>query len=169
LTRENNHLKIFFSDGWYLVHHLIQIDLEILDWKKIYSILDEASEEVSLESQNEILKKLELNIIQMINSENKYKKMKKKEKNDLKLLMLLITGKLKIGQKILFTGLDFVQDQKGEELADKEAYEIDGHVEINLNDITPITDQNIKLGVYKKQLLPTELKVIYSQIWVNLG
>ena len=161
ISNTENSLRLYFSDGWYLVYHQISIDHEWLDWKKIYHILNKIESKTNPQTQKEEIQKIRAKITQMVDSRLRPRSITNtnKFKNDLELLLLIITGKLSVEKKVLLTGLEFAQEISAEKLADSDPYDIDGHVVININTINPLPSQDVKLGQYKKDLLPTELGV----------
>ena len=156
-TGEFKRLRVHFSDGWYLVYHEIRIDLARLDWNKIYVLLDRIANESQHPQQVKMTDQLRFAIVRMITNDSK--KLTNQHKNDVELLLLIISGKIIIGQKILFTGIEFAAEVSAEDVADREAFHIDGRVNVSINHINPLDDQDIKLGLFKGKLLPSELKV----------
>jgi hypothetical protein len=161
ISKKNNFLRVYFSDGWYLIYHEIQLNLECLDWSKVFHMLSKVDPDSPVKTQVKDLQEIKGKILQMIklNGNKKNNKDEKYLKNDLELLLLIVSGKLSINRKVLFTGLEFAEEISAEKLADADPHEIDGRVLVNLNSINPISGQNIKLGKFKQSLQPMKLSV----------
>ena len=79
-------------------------------------------------------------------------------RNDVLVFKLVLTGKIFPGVKMMVTGFEFLEKKQKDE-TDLETQQRDNRVVLNYNNISPLRDQNVRLGLFVGIQRPTLLQV----------